>query len=159
MDKNQIGNMSIRICIETQLRAGTHYLLANLLKLYHCIPAIVTRSGNIDVKDFSWLNMGLYDPIECSWQDSNQLVVQSHFYSPKAKELRTGDYPVIYQIGFPIDSYISDGMVYKAYTDLHPGPSQKNPYHNDYRLCYDSTEFKTLKEYMIQNAEMAGMDS
>ena len=54
----------IIVHIETQMRAGTHYLLSNLISVYNCLPAIVTRSGNIEVKPLEFVNKGLYEPLE-----------------------------------------------------------------------------------------------
>jgi len=139
--------------IETQMRAGTHYLISNLIRVYKYMPAIVTRAGEIEVKNLEYLNKGLHDKFGCDDVDPGKIIIQSHYYSPKLAEIISIDCPVIYQIGFPFDSFISDAMNYKAYGKYDATPTKKNPIQSNYILQYDSEEFEKLKKYMIQNAK------
>jgi hypothetical protein len=74
----------------------------------------------------------------------------SHYYHPHHDGLRA--MPHLYLVGFPLDSFYSDGIVYSD-GENDPGPSGTRKRPERYVLRFRSPEWKLLEPRMRENAD------
>jgi hypothetical protein len=142
-----IAREPLDIALVTQMRAGTHYFCGALRV---ALEAIVLRpsAGEYVTMDDEYIKRGLYSDsrIELPAPTANRRVFFSHYYHPQWKRL---EMPRIHLIGFPLDSFYSDGIVAAA-ENYDPSPS--GPRASSYVLRYGSPEWNLLSDRMRENA-------
>jgi hypothetical protein len=74
----------------------------------------------------------------------------SHYYHPQFRSLPP--MPRLSLIGFPPDSFYSDGLIYSS-ADRSAGPSALRAHADKYVFRHGSEEWKFLEERMHQNAQ------
>ena len=143
------------LALVTQMRAGTHYMCAALRV---ALAATLYRPGDGDRDGHRYAQMsddeirkGLYGeaPIDLPPAESERTVYFSHYYHTHHAAL--GPLPRIFLIGFPFDSFYSDGVVFSDST-YSAGPSGARARAAGYVFRFDSKEWRFLEPYMHQNA-------
>jgi hypothetical protein len=140
------------LALVTQMRAGTHYMCAALRV---ALAASFYRPGDggryIAMSDDEIVK-GLHskDALALPVASLDRQVYFSHYFHPHHHAL--APMPRISLIGFPFDSFYSDGIVYsdKAYD---PGPSGTRHSADGYMLRFNSPEWNFLAPSMDKNAE------
>jgi hypothetical protein len=141
-----------KLALTTQMRAGTHYMCGGLRVALEATVHRPVSGGLFVTMDDAEILKGLHD-------DSNVVlppprddrhVYFSHYYH--TDHHGHDDLPSILLIGFPFDSFYSDGIVYsdKMYS---AGPSGSRGHAQQYTLRFGSDEWNFLSERMRQNAE------
>src|SRR5205085_2493291 len=74
----------------------------------------------------------------------------SHYYHPQHRTLHP--MPRVSLIGFPLDSFYSDGVVYSD-KEYSAGPSGSRAHASEYVMRHASKEWVFLEERMRQNAQ------
>jgi hypothetical protein len=139
------------VALVTQMRAGTHYMCAALrfaLEATLMRPRDGGKYGPMDDADIL-ADMHPDSRFALPPPRPGRHIYFSHYYHPHHRAL--GTMPRISLIGFPLDSFYSDGVVYsdKQYS---AGPSDIRAHAKDYVFRHDSEEWKFLEERMHQNA-------
>ena len=100
--------------------------------------------------DDDYIRRGLHkdDIIDLPKRRDDRSVYFCHYYHPQRKDLEGK--PLIQLIGFPFDSFYSDGVV-AFHGDNDPGPS--GPRAAAFVLHLGSFEWRTLETRMRENAE------
>lgn len=134
------------------MRAGSHYTLQGLAEAYGLRPAIINRDGaSYEVISPERLSRGLYQTLAKAWNDDSNIVLQYHYYHKLAKNIEEQRSKTIHLIGYPFDTFYSDGLVFsKKNYSLRPADQEEV---DNYILRKDSPEFKFLEPYMRLNAE------
>lgn len=140
------------LALITQMRAGTHFLCGALRV---ALEATVYRPADgrryTAIADDEILK-GLHTEsrIDLPRVNSGHRIYFSHYYHPHIQVLP----PMrrISLIGFPLDSFYSDGIVYSEASPPHPGPSGTRPRAADYVLRLGTPEWKLLESRMSENA-------
>ncbi len=140
------------IKLQTQMRSGTHFMLNALSRVYHLKPAIINRDGGFNYVDKNRLAKGLYKHDNKSYPTNNGTVLQYHFYHKVNPDLHLEDAKLINLIGYPFDTYYSDGLIYST-ENYTVAPTRQHQDYKDYKLKFGSPEWLKLEERMIQNAE------
>ena len=138
------------LALITQMRAGTHYLCYALRMVLNATLYRPNRELRYILMDDDYILRGLHlgEEIKLPAAQPNWIVYFNHYYHPQ--QYTVPNAPRIYLIGFPFDSFYSDGVVYsKASYDV--GPS--GPRAGGYVMRADSAEWKFLEEKMMENAE------
>ena len=143
------------LALVTQMRAGTHYMCAALrvalaATLYR--PADDDRDGRryAQMSDDE-IRKGLHAaaPIDLPPAESSRIVYFSHYYHAHHEAL--GPLPRIFLIGFPFDSFYSDGVVFSD-ASYDAGPSGARARAAGYVFRFDSKEWRFLEPFMHKNA-------
>ena len=139
---------ALEIALVTQMRAGTHYFCGALRV---ALEAVILRpaAGAYATMDDEYIKRGLHSDsnIELPAPIANRRVFFSHYYHPQWKDL---EIPRVYLVGFPLDSFYSDGVVAAAQS-YDPSPS--GPRSGSYVLRYNSPEWNRLSARMRENAD------
>ena len=140
------------IKVETQMRSGTHYLLDALIRIYGAKVAKIKESG-FEIIDRKKINKGLYSQNEKEYpeESTNCLIFHYHYFHTVPNDLRLNVAKSIFLIGYPFDSFYSDGLVFSS-KEYSVVPSILNERSKAYRLYYKSKEWEFLEPYMRQNA-------
>jgi hypothetical protein len=145
----------VELALITQMRAGTHYMCGALRVSLEATLYRPVADGKYAVMTDAEIQDGLHqDSVSVLPKSrSDHIVYFSHYYHTQHHDLPAARR--IYLIGFPYDSFYSDGIVYSdaAYS---AGPSQGRAHADDYVLRFDSREWRHLSERMRQNAEWLG---
>jgi hypothetical protein len=138
------------IALITQMRAGTHYLCYALRVALEATIYLPDRERQYILMDDDYIVRGLHlgQEIALPAAKPDRKVYFSHYYHPQHHKLP--DMPRICLIGFPHDSFYSDGVVYSK-ESYDVGPS--GPRAADYVMRLDSPEWKFLAEKMRENAD------
>jgi len=138
------------IALITQMRAGTHYMCAALRTALEATIYRPDREAQFVVMDDEYIRKGLHssDPIALPEARPERTVYFCHYYHWQQHLLI--DLPKIYLIGFPLDSFYSDGVVASHATN-DPAPS--GPRAASYVMRFDSPEWRALEYKMKANAD------
>ena len=138
------------LALITQMRAGTHFLCYALRVALEASIYLPDRERRYIRMDDDYILRGLHlgREIALPLERPNCAVYFNHYYHPQQHTLP--NIPRIYLIGFPFDSFYSDGVVYSE-GSYDVGPS--GPRASGYVMCAGSSEWKFLEEKMIENAE------
>ena len=131
------------------MRSGTHYLASALAQVYHYRPALFKDGAFVPLSDKE-LSKGLYEKVKVENYDNGILYV-NHYYHILPKDLYAERIKVLYLIGFPYDSFYSDGLVFSS-KEYSVQPSSRNKGLKNYKFRYGSKEWNFLQPYMIKNA-------
>jgi hypothetical protein len=150
--KNVLGAHECRdIALVSQMRAGTHYMSA-ALRIALEAPLLRPRAdGQYVVMEDSEIldNMHQENIAALPPSRSGRKIYFSHYYHPHHESLPP--MPRISLIGFPLDSFYSDGIVFSDKT-YSARPSGSRPHASNYVFRRDSAEWRKLEEYMCKNA-------
>lgn len=123
------------------LRVGWH---ATLFK-----PA---RQRAYELMDDEYILRGLREPMRLPPTRPDLKVYFSHYHYPHHHTL--AEMPRIFLIGFPFDSFYSDGIVYSDKANKNdPRPSSVRAHAANYIFRFGSPEWQFLEPIMRQNAE------
>jgi hypothetical protein len=138
------------VALITQMRAGTHYMCAALRTALEATIYRPDRERQFVVMDDDYIRKGLHgaESILLPAARPERAVHFCHYYHPQ-RDLLTGK-PKIYLIGFPPDSFYSDGVVASQATN-DPAPS--GPRSASYLLRFASPEWRQLENRMKENAD------
>jgi hypothetical protein len=133
----------------TQMRAGTHYMCAGLRIALEATIYRPDRDRRFVVMDDEYIRKGLHstDDYVLPRARPERIVHFCHYYHPQ-KQYLAGKR--IYLIGFPLDSFYSDGVV-ATHASNDPAPS--GPRAASYIMRAGSPEWVGLEDRMRQNAE------
>ena len=145
--------MSLQLSLETQMRAGTHFMC---LALRHALEATLMRprDGIFQPMSDESLLMEMHggDFPALSQSRPDRTIFFTHYFHPQRHALK--DMKRICLIGFPHDSFYSDGIVYSS--DGKGGPSGGRDHAERYVFRHGSPEWKYLEDRMAQNAAWLG---
>jgi hypothetical protein len=138
------------VALITQMRAGTHYMCAALRTALEATIYRPDRERQFVIMDDDYIRKGLHsaDLILLPAARPERAVHFCHYYHPQ-RDLLTGK-PKIYLIGFPPDSFYSDGVVASQATN-DPAPS--GPRAASYVMRFASPEWRHLENRMKENAD------
>jgi hypothetical protein len=142
------------ILLETQMRAGSHYVCYGLQQAFGATLLWPDKNGTLESMPQEQLKKGLYtkDYVKAP-QRTDLTVVFKHYYHQLNTPLcGGGETPHIAQIGFPLDSFYSDGIVFSD-GQYDAGPSGNRPHARSYVFRFGSEEWKFLEPYMARNAD------
>jgi hypothetical protein len=141
------------LIIETQMRAGTHYVLDGLIKVYGG-KVLKIKNSKFEFVDRQIINEGLYKPSENNYLNEyeDRLIFHHHYYHTVPKDNRYRNGKKFFLIGYPFDSFYSDGLIFSS-EEYNVLPSSKNKRNKEYRLTRMSTEWNFLEPYMKKNAK------
>jgi hypothetical protein len=134
----------------TQMRAGTHYMCAALRVALEATLHRPDRERQFIIMDDDYIRRGLHetDNIVLPAPRAERNIYFCHYYHPQTRLVL--DKPGINLIGFPPDSFYSDGVVANHATN-DPAPS--GPRANSFVMRFDSPEWRYLEGRMKENAE------
>jgi hypothetical protein len=142
------------VALVSQMRAGTHYMCAALRV---GLEAALLRPGGEDyVPMTDGEILGDLHPesrFALPPPRPGRRIYFSHYYHPQFRRLPS--MPRLSLIGFPLDSFYSDGVVYSD-TQHSAGPSLSRPHAEHYVLRHGSEEWNFLEQRMHQNAQWLG---
>lgn len=142
-----------KVSIVTQMRSGTHYLQYALLSSLQCSIFQANRCGGYSEISISDLQKGLYKENNINIQENHTCdlgIFFSHYYHYNNLKLINNN-PTIYIVGFPLDSFYSDGLAYSSQT-FDPTPSIYRNNYTNYKFKFQSEEWDFLEPFMVQNA-------
>ena len=143
----------MELSLETQMRAGTHFMC---LALRHALSASLMRPREgafVHMTDESLLEeMHKDDFPALSEALPDRTIYFTHYFHPQRHGL--SGIKRICLIGFPLDSFYSDGIVYSG--DGKAGPSGTRSHAARYVFRHGSPEWNLLEERMRQNADWLG---
>jgi hypothetical protein len=141
------------LTIETQMRAGTHYMLDGLIRVYGG-KVLKIRNNKFEFVERQIINEGLYESSENYYlnEHEDRFIFHHHYYHTVPKDNRYNKGKKIYLIGYPFDSFYSDGLIFSS-QEYNVLPSAKNKRNTKYRLTQRSTEWNFLEPYMKKNAQ------
>jgi hypothetical protein len=134
----------------TQMRAGTHYMCAALRVGFEATLHRPDREQQFILMDDDYIRRGLHktDNIVLPAPRAERNIYFCHYYHPQAR--LPLDKPRINLVGFPLDSFYSDGVVANHATN-DPAPS--GPRANSFVMRFDSEEWRFLESRMKENAD------
>jgi hypothetical protein len=144
------GDMPIKgLGLITQMRAGTHYMCAGLRVALEATIYRPDREREFVVMDDDYIRKGLHSTDDYVLPPSRpeRIVHFCHYYHPQRRHLAGKR---IYLIGFPLDSFYSDGVVASLASN---DPSPSGPRAVSYIMRAGSPEWIGLEDRMKQNAE------
>lgn len=147
-----VAGDSCDVALVSQMRAGTHYMCA-ALRLALEAALLRPRDGNVygPMDDATILaDLHAESGFELPPPRPGRRIYFSHYYHPHHHALPP--MPRISLIGFPLDSFYSDGVVYSDQS-YSAGPSGNRPHARDYVFRHGSEEWRFLEERMHQNAQ------
>jgi hypothetical protein len=133
------------------MRAGTHYLLDALAHVYH---GKVEKTTGSKFESFSQrkINKGLYTSRKFATRHPIETTIfHAHYFHAPLDDPRLQKAKAIYLIGYPFDSFYSDGLIFSS-NEYIVAPSIKSKRHKSYRLFYGSDEWLFLEPFMHENA-------
>lgn len=144
-------SMTRNVALVTQMRAGTHFLCA---ALRIALRATIYRPSDAQryvVMEDDYIWKGLRERVALPPASADRRVYFSHYYHPHRFALEP--MPRISLVGFPLDSFYSDGIVYSDKVRANdPGPSVSRGHARDYVFRFDSAEWRLLEPRMRENA-------
>lgn len=134
----------------TQMRAGTHYMCAALRIGLEATIYRPSSEKRFVVMDEGYIRKGLHETDDFAFPQAraDRNIHFCHYYHPHRDEL--SGKPRISLIGFPLDSFFSDGIVARRASN-DPKPSGMAA--KSYVLRFDSDEWRSLEARMRENAE------
>jgi hypothetical protein len=144
------GNLPINgLGLITQMRAGTHYMCAGLRIALEATIYRPDRERRFVVMEDDYIRKGLHstDDYALPQPRPERAVHFCHYYHPQRRDFAGKR---IYLIGFPLDSFYSDGVV-ASHASNDPAPS--GPRAASYVMRAGSPEWIGLEDRMKQNAE------
>jgi hypothetical protein len=150
----------LHVAMESQMRAGNHYVLGELCVCLHARPYSIERStGLFYPKNYSWVSEGLYHKSEKQKQavedtSSQNIIFQYHYYHTVPDEALPADSKTFYLIAYPFDSWYSEGLVASQTEDANsPKPSATRDNFGTYVLKAGSNEWNSFLSTIEQNAQ------
>jgi hypothetical protein len=146
-----MANISDReVALTTQMRAGTHYMCAALRTALEATIHRPDRENHFVIMDDDYIRKGLYgeENIILTRPRTDRHVYFCHYYHPQI-QLLAGK-PRIQLIGFPLDSFYSDGVIARSESN-NPAPS--GPRAANYVMRFGESEWRSLEGYMEKNAD------
>jgi hypothetical protein len=138
-----------KIALITQMRAGTHYICYALRLALEATIYLPDRERQFILMDDDYIVRGLHDKdLVLPAAKPDRKIYFCHYYHPQQHLVK--DAPRICLVGFPHDSFYSDGVVYSK-ESYDVGPS--GPRAGNYVMRLESPEWKFLEEKMQENAE------
>jgi hypothetical protein len=140
------------LALITQMRAGTHFLCAGLRVALRASVLHPADGGRYAEMSDDAIRKGLRAdaPIVLPPASGGRAVYFSHYYHPHHHALE--GLRRIFLIGFPFDSFYSDGVVFSD-SAYDPGPSGTRTRAAGYVFRFDSQEWRFLEPYMRRNAQ------
>jgi hypothetical protein len=139
--------------LETQMRAGTHYLLYALYSAYRPVIHYPLRSGSVRRLTIDDLKGGLGGKVKVPTtpeDESVEILFRHYYHNLDIDPLFHGSKKVAL-IGYPFDSFYSDGLVFSS--DIYSAaPSNIRQNSTNYILKHSSKEWDFLYPYMLKNA-------
>jgi len=138
------------IALVTQMRAGTHYLCLALRLALEATIYRPNREQRYVLMEDDYVLRGLHADSQTRLPEPNPnlKIYFNHYYHPQRHTLP--GVPRINLIGYPFDSFYSDGVLYsKSAYDV--GPS--GPRAHEYVFRAGSKEWNFLEEYVGENAK------
>jgi hypothetical protein len=134
----------------TQMRAGTHYMCAALRTALEATVYRPDRERQFVVMDDDYIRKGLHShhPIALPVARPERTVHFCHYYHPQ--KFLLADKPKIYLVGFPLDSFYSDGVVA---SNAKNDPAPSGPRALSFVMRFDSPEWRYLENRMKENAD------
>jgi hypothetical protein len=134
----------------TQMRAGTHYMCAALRIGLEATIYRPDSEKRFVIMDEGYIRKGLHETDAFAFPQARPdfNIYFCHYYHPHLDKL--SGKPRISLIGFPFDSFFSDGIV-ASHASNDPRPSGAAA--KSYVLRYDSDEWRALETRMHENAE------
>ncbi len=133
------------------MRAGTHYVLDALARVYHGRVAKL-KDDVFAFVGYDEINKGLYQSeSNIKYSDKEAAIFHCHYYHTIPHDERLIDTKNIYLIGYPFDSFFSDGLVFSS-KEYSVAPSLKNERYEKYKFLYKSDEWNFLEPFMHKNA-------
>jgi hypothetical protein len=145
-DLNQVKEFAL----VTQMRAGTHFICYALRMALEATIYRPDRERRFIVMENDYILRGLHptDDTALPAPRPDVKIYFNHYYHPQLQSLP--GVRRIYLIGYPFDSFYSDGIVYSEKTyDVGPSGSRAN----GYMMRQSNSEWNFLRSYMVQNAE------
>jgi hypothetical protein len=138
------------LVLVTQMRAGTHFLCGALRVALEATIYRPDRERQYIVMDDEYILRGLHEAGRPNLPRPNgtRKIYFNHYYHSQFRKLP--EMPHLYLIGFPFDSFYSDGVV-ASQAMYDPGPS--GPRAGKYVLRFDSPEWRFLAGRMRENAD------
>ena len=138
------------VSLVTQMRAGTHYMCA-ALRFSLEAQVMRPRDGAFAPMDDADIIKDMHPSgrFELPPPRPGRHIYFSHYYHPQFRSLPPMSRLSL--IGFPLDSFYSDGVVYSD-TSYSAGPSGLRAHAGTFVFRYGSEEWKILEERMHQNA-------
>jgi hypothetical protein len=143
-------NISDRdLALTTQMRAGTHYMCAALRTALEATIYRPDLEKQFVIMDDDYIRKGLHgdENIDLPQPRTQRNVYFCHYYHPQIQMLK--DKRQIQLIGFPLDSFYSDGVIASSQTN-DPAPS--GPRAANYVMRFGVSEWQFLEGYMLKNA-------
>jgi hypothetical protein len=143
------GKAMKEIALVTQMRAGTHYLCLALRLALEATIYRPNRERRYILMEDDYILRGLHAESQIRLPEPNPdlKIYFNHYYHPQLHTLP--GVPRINLIGYPFDSFYSDGVVYSK-PSYDVGPS--GPRAHQYIFRADSHEWNFLEEKMRENA-------
>jgi hypothetical protein len=139
------------LALITQMRAGTHFVCKALRIGWQAALYRPVECERYVVMEDEYILKGLHERVALPPANPELRVYFSHYYHPHHHRL--GQVLRVYLIGFPFDSFYSDGVVYSdTIRENDPKPSGTRKHAEDYVLRFESAEWKLLEPIMRQNA-------
>jgi hypothetical protein len=137
----------------TQMRAGTHYMCAALRVSLEATLHRPDHARQFIVMEDDYIRRGLHktDDIALPPPCAERNIYFCHYYHPQTR-LLLGK-PHINLVGFPLDSFYSDGVVAKHATN-DPAPS--GPRAESFVMRFGSPEWRHLENRMKENSDWLG---
>ena len=139
------------VALVSQMRAGTHYMCAALrlaLEAQLLRPQDGRQYGPMDDAKIM-ADLHADSRFELPVPRLDRHIFFSHYYHPHHHTLPP--MPRVSLIGFPLDSFYSDGVVYSD-TQYSAGPSESRAQARNYVFRHGSKEWDFLEDRMHQNA-------
>lgn len=142
-----------RFVLETQMRAGTHYICSALLIAYHPYLHYPLRDGGVRQLEWTDIESGLkeYKRVEINTNLDIEILFK-HYYHQLEIDPIFSSAKKFALIGYPFDSFYSDGVVFSS-DHYSPAPSNRRKAASEYQFRYGSKEWDFLFPYMLKNAE------
>jgi hypothetical protein len=140
------------VALVSQMRAGTHFMCASLRLALEAALLRARDMGRYSLMDDADILKDLHSDSQTALPTPrpDRNIYFSHYYHPHHSALPT--MPRISLIGFPLDSFYSDGVVYSD-SNYSAGPSSSRPHAGTYVFRHGSKEWDILEERMHQNAD------
>jgi hypothetical protein len=149
--------LNFDVALITQMRAGTHYLCAALRASLEATIHRPDREKQFVVMDDDYIRKGLHgdENISLPQPYPGRDIYFCHYYHPQRQRLEGK--PHIQLIGFPLDSFYSDGVVARHASN---DPTPSGPRSDSFVLRLDSAEWRGLEGRIRENAEwLAGLSN
>ena len=139
------------LTLVTQMRSGTHFICAALrIALGATLYRPIDNKQYLPMED-DYIARGLREEVPLPPAAADRHIYFSHYYHPHHDALEP--IPRIVLIGFPLDTYYSEGIIYSDTVSLNdPAPSVSRRHAPGYVYRYDTPEWRFLEPRTVKNA-------